>query len=39
LVPIRVINSVRVLGSLGPGDLLTPVHLPDVTLAVSDILG
>jgi Uma2 family endonuclease len=24
--------------SAGPGDLLTPVHLPDVTLAVSDIL-
>jgi hypothetical protein len=23
----------------GPGDILTPVHLPDVTLAVTDILG
>jgi Uma2 family endonuclease len=27
------------VGSAGPGDILIPVHLPDVTLAVSDILG
>ncbi len=27
------------LRSAGPGDMLTPVHLPDVTLAVTDILG
>jgi len=25
--------------SAGPGDILTPVHFPDVTLAVTDMLG
>ncbi len=25
--------------SAGPGDILTPLHLPDTTLAVTDILG